>query len=156
MAEILLYGTLKAILAMLLDNIGTDLMWWGYPTKLFQMFPPLLPADITLVPYLMMLIYQWTHSWTWFLLFNLILSLFMAYIGEPLFIWLDFYELNNWKLVYSFLFYNISGVIFRWNFLINDCNNVFFKESLFTRKTFVWVREKNWSFSVPLWKTYGV
>ncbi|NHM32056.1 hypothetical protein [Neobacillus terrae] len=49
-AEILLYGTLIAILAILLDNIGTDLIWWGYPTKLFQMFPPLVPADITVVP----------------------------------------------------------------------------------------------------------
>jgi hypothetical protein len=112
--EILLYGAFIAISAIILDNIGTDLLWWGYPTKLFQMVPPLFPADITLVPCLMMLVYQWTKTWKSFLLSNFILSLFMAYIGESLFIWLDLYELNEWKLTYSLLFYNIGGIIFRW------------------------------------------
>ncbi|NRD79031.1 hypothetical protein HPT25_16850 [Bacillus sp. BRMEA1] len=112
--EILLYGTFIVILCMILDNLGTDLIWWGYPHKLFQSFPPLVPADITLVPCLMMLVYQWTNKWKSFLIMDLILSLLMSYLGEPFFIWLNFYQLTKWKLFYSFLFYNFSGIFCRW------------------------------------------
>jgi hypothetical protein len=114
LTEILLYGTIIAILAIILDNIGTDLLWWEYPDKLFQMIPPLFPADITLVPCLMMLVFQWTKTWKTFLILNFVLSLLMAYIGEPLFIWLNFYHLNQWKLLYSLLFYIITAIIARW------------------------------------------
>jgi hypothetical protein len=58
--EIVLYGSLIMIPTYVLDNIGTDLMWWEYPDKLFQMIPPLVPADLTLVPCSMMLIFQWS------------------------------------------------------------------------------------------------
>ncbi|TCN19759.1 hypothetical protein EV146_11664 [Mesobacillus foraminis] len=112
--EIVLYGSLITIGTYTLDNIGTDLIWWEYPTKLFQMIPPLLPADLSLIPCSMMLIYQWSKNWRSFLLFNFLLSLFCTYIGEPLFIWLDYYELKDWKLIYSLLFYNIGGMLARW------------------------------------------
>ncbi|WP_217269645.1 CBO0543 family protein [Neobacillus endophyticus] len=112
--EILFYGILIMISAIVLDNLGTDLMWWVYPTKLFQMFPPLIPADLALVPCLMMVVYQWTKTWKAFLIYNFLLSLFMAYLGEPFFIWLKLYQLIHWKLFYSLLYYNISGTLARW------------------------------------------
>jgi hypothetical protein len=89
-------------------------MWWEYPDKLFQMIPPLLPAALTLVPCSMMLIYQWSKSWKSFLIFNFLLSLFATYVREPIFIWLDFYELITWKLFYSLIFYNLGGIAIRW------------------------------------------
>src|SRR5206468_11013501 len=112
--EILLYGLIIGILSIILDNIGTDLLWWEYPDKLFQMIPPLFPADLTLVPCLMMLVYQWTKSWKSFLFLNFILSLFMSYVGETLFIWLNLYKLIEWKLFYSLLFYNVCGIFARY------------------------------------------
>lgn len=112
--EILMFGLIMATFAFLLDNIGTDLMWWEYPDKLLQMIPPLLPADLTLVPCIVMLIYQWTKTWKSFLLVNFIVSLWSVYLGETFFIWLDLYKLLEWKLIYSVLFYNIGGTIARW------------------------------------------
>ncbi|TVY08806.1 CBO0543 family protein [Paenibacillus cremeus] len=112
--ESLLYGTLITIFAIALDNVGTELLWWGYPDKLFQMIPPLFPADISLVPTSMMMIYQLCSSWRTFLISNTVFAAFLAFVGEPIFIWLDYYELNSWKLVYSFLFYIIAGVLAKW------------------------------------------
>lgn len=114
LTEILLYGMLIALFCIILDNIGTDELWWDYPDKLYRMFPPLIPADISLVPCLMMVVYQISASWKDFLVKNFILSLLMAYLGENLFILLNFYELNSWKLFYSVIFYNVSGFISRW------------------------------------------
>lgn len=99
--ELFVYGAVVAICAISLDNVGTDLLWWEYPDKLFQVVRPLFPADITLVPIFMMIGYQFTHTWRSFILVNVILDGFMAYVGEPLIISLDFYQLNTWKLWYS-------------------------------------------------------
>ncbi|WP_144854837.1 CBO0543 family protein [Paenibacillus cremeus] len=65
--ETLLYGALIAIFAISLDDVGTHLLWWGYPDKLFQSIPPLIPADLTLVPVFMMLVYQLLQDWKLFL-----------------------------------------------------------------------------------------
>jgi hypothetical protein len=118
--EILLYGMLIGFFAGFLDNLGTDLLWWGYPIKMIPTVPPLITPDFTIVPCLMMLVYQYCQTWKSFLASNFILALLMAYVGEPFFIWLRLYELIEWKLIYSFLFYNISGIIARWIVLKTD------------------------------------
>jgi len=90
--ELLLYGGFVAIGTVIVDNIGTELLRWGFPDKLLQMVPPLFPADITLVPVFMMIGYQIARTWRSFVLVNIVLGVFMAYVGEPLFVWLDFYS----------------------------------------------------------------
>ncbi|TVY05593.1 CBO0543 family protein [Paenibacillus cremeus] len=113
--EILLYGAIIAILAIILDNIGTDLLWWEYPDKLVQVVPPLFPADIVLVPVWMMLVYQiFSGSSKLFLIANIILGAFLAFVCEPVFIWMNIYKLYSWNLTYSFLFYIVSSVLARW------------------------------------------
>jgi len=112
--EILLYGFFIAICAIALDNIGTDLLWWGYPDKLLPMIPPLFPADWTLVPVILMVVYQFFHTWRSFIVANLVLGAFLAYLAEPVFIWLDFYQLYSWKLTYSYLFYIVTALVGRW------------------------------------------
>ncbi len=112
--EILLYGGLFSGASILLDNIGTELMWWSYPDKLFQMVPPLIPADFTLVPTCMMVIYQLCGTFRAFALVHILFSLFTAFVAEPIFIWLKLYELHSWSLWYSFIFYVLSGFLFRW------------------------------------------
>ncbi|WP_248924630.1 CBO0543 family protein [Paenibacillus hamazuiensis] len=112
--EILLYGLLTGIMAITLDNIGTDLIWWSYPDKLFQMIPPMFPADYTLVPCSLMVVYQLTATWRTFLFANVILAAFNTLVGETLFIKLGFYRLHSWHLSYSFLFYIAAAMLARW------------------------------------------
>ncbi|MGF7030680.1 hypothetical protein J2T17_001585 [Paenibacillus mucilaginosus] len=82
----------------------------GYPDKLLHITPPLLPADLVLVPVFSMIIYQlFSGMWVPFVLANLALGLFMAYVCEPLFILLNFYELNSWRLTYSLIYYLLTS-----------------------------------------------
>ncbi|WP_139490212.1 CBO0543 family protein [Brevibacillus dissolubilis] len=112
--QILIYGMLLAMMAIVLDSIGTELLWWSYPDKLIQTMPPLLPADLTLVPTLFMLVYSFFPTGRGYFNGMLGMSLFSAFVGEPLFIWLDFYRLHEWHLVYSLFFYLSSNAIARW------------------------------------------
>lgn len=112
--EIAFYGCMINIMAVILDDIGTNLSWWSYPIKLIPVVPPLLTADSILVPIFFMIIYQFfSSSLKRLYISNVITACFIAFVSEPLFIWLHYYKLNDWKLIYSFLFYLTSTSIAR-------------------------------------------
>lgn len=112
--EILLYGCLIGIFTVILDNLGTELLWWEYPDKLFQMIPPMFPVDLTLVPVMFMVIFQIFTSFKPFLIANLIWGVFAAYIIEPVFVWLGYYQLTGWHPTYSIVFYMVATTLSRW------------------------------------------
>ena len=112
--ELLLYGLLMGMLAVITDDIGTQLLWWSYPDKLLQMVPPLFPADIVLVPVAFMTLSQYVSGPFWrFLVANALLGALLAYVGEPIFIALEFYRLHTWRLSYSFAWYIVAAVTAR-------------------------------------------
>lgn len=111
---IFLFGCLMSMFAVILDNLGTDLLWWGYPDKFLPAIPPLMSADLTLIPVCYMVIYQLFPGFKSFLTATVLLGAVLAYIAEPLiFIKLDLYRLNSWKLTYSLLFYVIAALVAR-------------------------------------------
>ncbi|CAG7633932.1 hypothetical protein PAECIP111802_01996 [Paenibacillus allorhizosphaerae] len=112
--EIAFYGCMINIMAIILDDFGTNLSWWGYPIKLLPTIPPLLTADSILVPIVLMIVYQrYSSNWKSHVISNLIIAALVAFIAEPIFIWIGYYELNSWKLIYSFLFYNVASSLAR-------------------------------------------
>lgn len=112
--EIAFYGCMIDIMAIILDDIGTNLSWWGYPVKLLPIIPPLLTADSILVPIVLMLVYQWfSTTWRSHLITNLLAAGFLSFIAEPMFTWIGFYQLNEWKYLYSFIFYNLCTSLAR-------------------------------------------
>jgi hypothetical protein len=48
--EIFTYGLLCGMTACVLDVMGVDMLLWAYPDKLFSLVPPLLPADLVIIP----------------------------------------------------------------------------------------------------------
>ncbi|WP_238357821.1 CBO0543 family protein [Cohnella zeiphila] len=110
--EIAFYGSMIDLMALLLDNFGTNLLWWSYPIKLLPILPPLITADSVLVPIFLMMVYQYfSVTWKSHWIANLIAAAFLAFIAEPIFIWIGYYKLSGWMLVYSFLFYNASTTL---------------------------------------------
>lgn len=112
--EILTYGFLVAIITIFVDDMGTYLVWWYYPHTLISVVLPLVPVDLAIVPCSMMIIYQYFGRWKSYLAAILGLSLFSSYIGERLFILVDFYRLNTWKPFYSVIFFMITGILAKW------------------------------------------
>lgn len=112
--EILTYGLLVGIVSITLDTIGVNLVWWGYPDKLLPMMPPLFPFDITLVPIINMLLYQYFSTWKSFIKAKIAVAAVYSFIFEPIVTKLGLYQLHTWKYWYSFPVYIIMAISLRW------------------------------------------
>lgn len=112
--QILTYGLLVSILSILLDIIGVNLVWWGYPDKLLPMVPPVFPIDITIVPIINMLLYQYFPTWKSFLKAKIVVAAAYSFIFEPVLVKMNLYALHTWKHWYSFPTYIIMALSLRW------------------------------------------
>ncbi|MFC7063120.1 CBO0543 family protein [Halobacillus seohaensis] len=111
--EISFIGAIVATTAIILDTIGTSLQLWSYGYKLVQMISPLYPIDLSLLPVLFMLLYQWFTTWKAYIISQTILAALGSFVAEPLFIWLGIYILHEWEIYYSFPIYIALAIIFK-------------------------------------------
>ncbi|WP_223700432.1 CBO0543 family protein [Sutcliffiella deserti] len=104
--ELLIYGMLWAVIATWLDLIGTSNGLWEYPYNLYNKVPTLLPADLSVIPVMFMLLYQYLSNWKKFLLGSVLVSSLLSFVLEPLFIKFSMLNLINWthfKSLFSFV-----------------------------------------------------
>lgn len=109
--QILLYGTYIMVVSSTLDDIGIATALWAYPYQLFQVGDRLNSVDLTALPILYMLVYQYFPKWKSFIISSIIFSFFYAFIFEPFFILLGIYRIIKWKYIYSFPIYIIMGIV---------------------------------------------
>ncbi len=112
--DILLYGVFVALVATYLDAIGNELVLWSYPHSLMPLMPKLFPVDLSLLPVIFMLIYQYFPQWKPFIIVSILTSLFSAVVAEPMFVYLGIYEMYKWEYWYSFVIYIVLSFSFKW------------------------------------------
>ncbi|WP_310189006.1 CBO0543 family protein [Bacillus sp. 3255] len=86
----------------MIDQIGKFFDLWRYPHQLVPFTENLNTVDFFVVPCVMAYIYQKFGAWKSFLIAALVASLVISYVGEPIFVALDMYELVNWSYWKSF------------------------------------------------------
>jgi uncharacterized membrane protein YoaT (DUF817 family) len=102
--EVFIFGLFISAFAEFLDNIGTFYVLWDYPKKLLPAIPPLLPADISFIPVVFMLVYQVCRSWGTYLFTTILISALFSYVLEPIFQIFEMYEYRPpWSHTHSFL-----------------------------------------------------
>jgi hypothetical protein len=97
------------VIAHTLDLIGGNLGLWYYPHRLFPLVAPMTLANYTVFPVTYTLIYQFFPKWKTYLFVLTAASAVFAFVGEPLFVWLEIYEPRGWKHIYSFPIYIAIG-----------------------------------------------
>ncbi|MGF7056930.1 CBO0543 family protein [Brassicibacter mesophilus] len=112
--EILLYGVIIMILSSILDDLGVASLLWAYPYQLLQVLDRLDAIDITVLPVIYMIIYQYFTKWKSFLLAHILLSSLFVFIAEPMLVWMNIYVPISWKIIYSFPIYIIIAIIVKW------------------------------------------
>jgi hypothetical protein len=105
--EICLFGLLVNMMATFLDVAGTNYGLWEYPFYILPHLPILIPVDYVIVPVIGMTIYQLFSSWKAFIIVGLIMGAVMAFICEPLAVYIHLYKLISWRYIYSFPIYSI-------------------------------------------------
>lgn len=111
--EITIYGLIVVTFATFLDEVGCQLNLWEYRYDLEPLFPRLIPMNFTMLPVGYMLIYQYFRKWKTFIAANIAAAALFSFVGEPVFVLLDIYELLKWKHVFSFPIYIILAIIFK-------------------------------------------
>ncbi len=111
--EITAFGLFYGVSAIILDSIGSNAMVWTYPYKLSPyLHPQLYPYDVGVVIISFMLCYQqWNNNFKKFILFSGLLSAALAFIAEPIMVWLQLYQPTSWKHLYSFPIYWLLSLI---------------------------------------------
>jgi hypothetical protein len=106
-------GFFTMLAATLLCMVGVSQGGWNYNTLLLPYLPEYLPWDLTIMPVTTMLFYQFfpkSNPW----LKGAVFGMVAAYVIEPLFIWLGFYEQGGWEHYYSLPLYFIIYMIGFW------------------------------------------
>ncbi|OIJ22469.1 hypothetical protein BKP45_02755 [Anaerobacillus alkalidiazotrophicus] len=112
--EIITFGLLLSTAAFNLDLIGITMVLWSYPDRLVPIMTTIIEIHKAQMPIIYMLIYQYFKPWKSFIVALTVASIIFAFVLEPITVWLDIYNIHNWKYVYSFPIYILLGIIFKW------------------------------------------
>lgn len=112
--EILTMGLLVTGLATVLDATGVSFLLWGYGSKIVQMIPMLIPIDYSVLPVVLMLVYQYFPKWIPYIIVNIIIATGASFVVEPLFVRMNIYHPYNWEYFYSFPIYIAIAIGFKW------------------------------------------
>lgn len=112
--ELLSYGLLVTIFAGLLDAIGVETDAWDYKYDFVPLLDVFIVYDISVLPVVYMLVYQYCQTWRSFAIAHIVVSFIAAFLFEPLFIRLDIYHPAQWEHSYSFFGYFVLAIFLRW------------------------------------------
>lgn len=117
--RLLYVGFFAIIIAFIIDTIGISFGLWFYEYRVVPIIQVFIPWDFSLIPVSILLLLQIKpNKFLW--IKTLFFAAFSAFIAEPIFHWLKFYNPINWRHTYSFILYLILFLIC--SFLINRKN----------------------------------
>ena len=111
--EITLYLLLTFIITMGIVEYGNELTLWDYPTDILPIFPPLTAIDLSSLPIIYSLTYQYFKTWKKFILASIIVTSIYSFILQPLLSQGDFYMLLKGKYYFGFPAYVIVSIFIR-------------------------------------------
>lgn len=112
-AEIFSFGLLISLVSSVLNGNGLNLMLWSYPYKLIPSSPRAYSFSLSALPVIYMLLYQYFPRWRSFTAATVAMSATVAFIVQPIFSWLNIYQLIKWNYFYSFLSLLFIGMVVR-------------------------------------------
>ncbi|GAE30174.1 CBO0543 family protein [Halalkalibacter hemicellulosilyticus] len=111
------------ILIGIANETGNFFGKWNYPYQFIPFLETFNAVDFLSVPILIALTYQYFSKWISFLIANIILSAFLAFIGIPIAVRLNLYVLDDWTTFNSFI------VLFVTAFLVKSISDYFKNKS---------------------------
>lgn len=112
--EILIYGFFIMVLSSILDDLGVASLLWAYPYQLLQIMDRLNSIDLSVLPIMFMMIYQYFPKWKSFFIAHVLLGFFSAFVAEPILVQMNIYMPLLWKFIYSFPIYILIAIIIKW------------------------------------------
>lgn len=111
--ELLLFGSFIAVTRVIFDVWGITSGRWTYVIDLVPLGISLFLNDLTIIPLILMLVYQFYPAWSKFLLSLLAVQSAFSFALLPLLSYLGILVIYNWHYAYTFIFMIITATIMK-------------------------------------------
>lgn len=108
--EICVFGLLMNISSTFLDSIGSTLVLWEYLVHIVPQSALMTPVDLVVVPVVFMIIYQKFGTWARFIGISTVAAAVIAFIAEPIAVYIGLYKPITWSCIYSFPLYILLAI----------------------------------------------
>jgi hypothetical protein len=113
--ELLTVGGLVVVFSSMLDTILIQYCLTAYPTSLTPLTPSFFTSSTYIIlPVFYMLLYQFFSTWKSFIVANVITGIFLAFVIENVFRWLNIYQYIQWNSFFSLIMYIGIAIILKW------------------------------------------
>ncbi len=109
-SDVCIFAALMAIVAMGINEYGEELTLWDYPTDVIPIFPPLSSINLISLPLIYSIVFQYFKTRRSFIWAALAVTALICFIIEPILAGVDFYQLLQWKYIFSFPIYAAAAV----------------------------------------------
>ncbi|WP_371377741.1 CBO0543 family protein [Sporomusa aerivorans] len=103
LVDLLLYGSLIAVMRELLDLFGVSAGLWIYKVRILPLSPSVLLMDWTIIPLIYMLVQQHSPNWRQFFAWSAVGTTIIAGVIFPVLSALDILQLMRWNYFYGFV-----------------------------------------------------
>lgn len=109
-SQILVFGLIVALLSSFLNANGLNLLLWSYPYRLLPFSDRLYSVSYTVIPVIMMFLYQFFPGWRPFTASLVVTAAVIAFVAQPVLAAMGMYKIIQWNYFYSFLTLIFIGV----------------------------------------------
>lgn len=113
LVDLLLYGSLVAVMRELIDLGGVTAGLWYYKIRLLPLSPSVLLMDWTVMPLTYMLVQQFSPNWRRFFVLNAVGTGLISGVLMPALSALDIIQLMRWNYLYIFIGMYTTGIFAR-------------------------------------------
>jgi hypothetical protein len=103
LSQILLFGSFIAVGRIVMDLVGNNLVLWSYDIREVPFVPSPFLHDFTITPIILMLVYQYNHSWKRFLAWTALAVGGITFAFFPALIAFGYLKYYHWNHAYSFV-----------------------------------------------------
>lgn len=103
LSQIILFGSFIAVGRIVMDLVGNNLVLWSYDIREVPFVPSPFLHDFTITPIVLMLVYQYNHSWKKFLIWTAVAVGGITFVFFPALIAFGYLKYYHWNHVYSFV-----------------------------------------------------
>lgn len=104
---------LSFCLVAFVNEIGNYFGYWSYPYQFIGFLESFNAVDFMTIPVVYALTYQYFTKWKAYLIALLLVSALIGFVGMPIFVHFNFYDLHHWSPFLSFVLLFIIGVVIK-------------------------------------------
>lgn len=111
--ELLLFGSLVAVMREIVDLAGVTSGLWLYKVRILPLASSVFLHNLTITPLTYMLALQYSPNWRQFFWWGAVAAGFIHFVLFPILSWAGIFQAMNWNYVYGFLVSYGVGILSR-------------------------------------------